>query len=260
VVFAYDEGTEGTDRSSLALPGHQDELITAVTKANPRTVVVLNTGSSVTMPWLGGTAAVLDMYYPGQEGAEATARLLFGDVDPSGKLTQTFPASEARTPVAGDPKRYPGVDLQEYYSEGIYVGYRWYDKEKVRPLFPFGHGLSYTTFTYSGLTVRPGRNGLEATFTVTNTGRRTGQEVAQLYVGAAPGVSQPQAVRSLAGYQKISLRPGESRRVRIDVNERQLSYWNSTTHRWTVGTGRRTVSVGSSSADLRLNTRVQIKH
>ncbi|MEV0400389.1 glycoside hydrolase family 3 C-terminal domain-containing protein [Actinoallomurus sp. NPDC050550] len=258
VVFAYDEGTEGSDRSSLSLPGNQNELIAAVAKANPRTVVVLNTGSSVTMPWLDGTAAVLDMYYPGQEGAEATARLLFGDVDPSGKLTQTFPASEARTPVAGDPRRFPGVDLQEDYSEGIYVGYRWYDKQNVRPLFPFGHGLSYTTFSYHGLSVRPGRNGLEATFTVTNTGRRAGQEVAQLYLGAAPGVSQPQAVRSLAGFQKISLRPGESRRVRIDVSERRLSYWDSTSHRWTVGTGLRAVSVGSSSADLRLNTRVEV--
>ncbi|HEY7484097.1 MAG TPA: glycoside hydrolase family 3 C-terminal domain-containing protein [Streptosporangiaceae bacterium] len=259
VVFAYDEGTEGTDRPSLALPGHQDALITAVTKANPRTVVVLNTGSSVTMPWLSGSAAVLDMYYPGQEGAAATARLLFGDVNPSGKLSQTFPASESATPVAGDPRRFPGVNFEEDYSEGIYVGYRWYDKENVRPLFPFGYGLSYTTFGYRDLSVRPSRGGgLTATFTVTNTGHRTGQEAAQVYVGPSPAVTVPQAVRSLAGYAKVSLRPGESRRVRIEVGARRLSYWNTAAHDWRLGTGTRTVSIGSSSADLRLTARVHI--
>ena len=258
VVFAYDEGTEGVDRSSLGLPGHQDALISAVTAANPHTVVVLNTGSSVTMPWLNRTAAVLDMYYPGQEGAAATARLLFGDVNPSGKLSQTFPASESSTPVAADPRRFPGVNLQEDYSEGVYVGYRWYDQQNVTPLFPFGFGLSYTTFAYHGLSVRRGRDGLEATVTITNTGRRTGQEVAQLYLGPSPAVSEPQAVRALAGYQKVSLRPGESRQVRIEIGLRQLSYWSTTSHRWTLGTGWRSVSVGSSSADLPLHTSARV--
>ncbi|MDL4772991.1 glycoside hydrolase family 3 C-terminal domain-containing protein [Actinomadura xylanilytica] len=258
VVFAYDEGTEGVDRSSLALPAHQDALISAVTAANPRTVVVLNTGSSITMPWLTRTAAVLDMYYPGEKGAEATARLLFGDASPSGKLSQTFPAAENQTPVAGDPRRFPGVNLQEDYSEGIYVGYRWYDKENVKPLFPFGYGLSYTTFAYRGLSVRRVRGGLEATVTVTNTGQRTGEEVAQVYVGPATGVSAPQAVRSLGGYQKVGLRPGESRRIRIKVDARQLSHWNTAGHGWTVGTGWRTVWAGSSAADLPLHTKVHV--
>ena len=138
VVFAYDDGTEGYDRKNLSLPADQDGLISAVADANPNTVVVLNTGSSITMPWLSKVKAVLDMYYPGENGAEATAGLLFGDVNPSGKLTQTFPASESATPVAGDPLRYPGVGDQENYSEGIYVGYRWYDKERAAPLVPFG--------------------------------------------------------------------------------------------------------------------------
>ncbi|RMI36710.1 beta-glucosidase [Actinomadura harenae] len=258
VVFAYDEGTEGADRSSLALPGPQNALISAVAAANPRTVVVLNTGSSVTMPWLNRTAAVLNMYYPGERGAEATTRLLFGDANPSGKLSQTFPATEKQTPVAGDPHRFPGVNLQEDYSEGIYVGYRWYDKEKVKPLFPFGYGLSYTTFSYRDLKVRRTGRGLEATVTVTNTGRRAGEAVTQLYVGPAAKVSAPQAVRSLGGYEKIGLRPGESRRIRIDVDAQQLSHWDTARHAWTLGTGDRTIWVGSSSTDLPLHTKVHI--
>lgn len=258
VVFAYDEGTEGVDRSSLALPGPQNALISAVAAANPRTVVVLNTGSSITMPWLNRTAAVLDMYYPGERGAEATTRLLFGDANPSGKLSQTFPATEKQTPVAGDPRRFPGVNLQEDYSEGIYVGYRWYDKQDVKPLFPFGYGLSYTSFSYRDLKVRRVRGGMEATVTVTNTGRRSGETVTQLYVGPAAGVSAPQAVRSLGGYEKIGLRPGESRQIRIQVDDRQLSHWDTTRHDWTVGTGDRSVWVGPSSTDLPLHTKVRV--
>ncbi|WP_026411006.1 glycoside hydrolase family 3 C-terminal domain-containing protein [Actinomadura oligospora] len=258
VVFAHDEGTEGVDRSSLALPGSQNALISAVAAANPRTVVVLNTGSSITMPWLNRTAAVLNMYYPGERGAEATTRLLFGDANPSGKLSQTFPATEARTPVAGDPRRFPGVNLQEHYSEGIYVGYRWYDKQNVKPLFPFGYGLSYTTFSYRDLKVRRVRGGLQATVTVTNTGHRAGEAVTQLYVGPAAAVSAPQAVRSLGGYEKVGLRPGESRRIRIDVDDRQLSYWNTTRHAWTLGTGDRSIWIGPSSTDLPQHTEVHI--
>ena len=154
VVFAYDDGTEGVDRPDLALPFGQDALVSAVAAANPDTVVVLNTGSSVTMPWLDAVRGVLELYYPGQMGGPATARLLFGDVNPSGRLTQTFPVDEATTPVAGDPDRYPGVAGVQHYSEGILVGYRWYDAEEKPALFPFGHGLSYTTFAYRDLDVR----------------------------------------------------------------------------------------------------------
>ncbi|MFG3294777.1 glycoside hydrolase family 3 C-terminal domain-containing protein [Streptomyces sp. NPDC048179] len=258
VVFAYDDGTEGYDRKNLSLPADQDGLISAVADANPNTVVVLNTGSSITMPWLSKVKAVLDMYYPGENGAEATAGLLYGDVNPSGKLTQTFPASESATPVAGDPLRYPGVGNEENYSEGVYVGYRWYDKERAAPLFPFGYGLSYTSFAYRDLAVRQSHGALTVSFTLKNTGTRTGAEVAQVYVGASPATTAPQAVRSLGGYQKVRLRPGESKTVRIRVDARQLKYWNTSSRAWVLGTGKRDVWVGSSSRTLPLHGSVGV--
>ncbi|MFI6251366.1 glycoside hydrolase family 3 C-terminal domain-containing protein [Streptomyces sp. NPDC051016] len=258
VVFAYDDGTEGYDRKNLSLPADQDGLISAVADANPNTIVVLNTGSSITMPWLSKVKAVLDMYYPGENGAEATAGLLYGDVNPSGKLTQTFPASESATPVAGDPLRYPGVGDQENYSEGIYVGYRWYDKERAAPLFPFGYGLSYTSFAYRDLAVRQSHGALTVSFTLKNTGTRTGAEVAQVYVGASPATTAPQAVRALGGYQKVRLRPGESKTVRVRVDAQQLKYWNTSSHAWVLGTGKRDVWVGSSSRTLPLHGSVGV--
>ncbi|WP_427917237.1 glycoside hydrolase family 3 C-terminal domain-containing protein [Streptomyces sp. cg40] len=258
VVFAYDDGTEGFDRKNLSLPADQDGLISAVADANPNTIVVLNTGSSITMPWLSKVKAVLDMYYPGENGAEATTGLLYGDVNPSGRLTQTFPASESVTPVAGDPLRYPGVGNQENYSEGIYVGYRWYDKEQAAPLFPFGYGLSYTSFAYRDLAVRQSHGGLTVSFTLKNTGSRDGAEVAQVYVGASPGTTEPQAVRSLGGYQKVRLRAGQSTTVRIRVDAQQLKYWNTSSHSWVLGTGKRDVWVGSSSRTLPLHGSVGV--
>ncbi|WP_344277840.1 glycoside hydrolase family 3 C-terminal domain-containing protein [Actinomadura napierensis] len=261
VVFAYDEGTEGADRSTLALPYGQDAMISAVAKANPNTVVVLNTGSAVTMPWLKQVSGVLDMYYPGQMGGAATARLLFGDAAPGGRLTQTFPLDDAHTMVRGDPHRFPGVNGQETYSEGVYVGYRWYDQQKQKTLFPFGHGLSYTNFAYSGLKVRSDRHGLSAAFTITNTGKRAGDEVPQVYLGASPNVhGAQQAVRSLAGYGKVHLRPGQSRRVTIAVAPRRLQYWDATRHAWTTGTGTRDIWVGPSSQNLPLHGKTTVLH
>jgi beta-glucosidase len=260
IVFAYDDESEGIDRSTLSLTGSQNELISQVAKANPNTIVVLNTGSAVTMPWLGSVRSVLDMWYPGQDGAEASAALLFGDAAPGGRLTQTFPASENQTPVAGDPARFPGVGGQVDYAEGIDVGYRWYDAHHVTPLFPFGFGLTYTTFAYRDLAVRPAEGGgLDVSFTVRNTGSRTGDAVPQVYVGPSPNVGEPQAVRSLAGYDKITLRPGERRRVDIHLAASQLSYWNTTSNGWALGTGNRAVFVGSSSADLPLRTTVDVR-
>jgi beta-glucosidase len=223
-------------------------------------VVVLNTGSAVTMPWLGSVKSVLDMYYPGQMGGPASARLLFGDANPSGKLSQTFPLDEAHTSVAGDPSRYPGVNGQESYSEGIHVGYRWYDANHQPTLFPFGFGLSYTSFGYSHLSAGPVGHGIRVSFTLTNTGAHAGQEVAQVYVGPSPNVTAQQAVRSLAGYQKVFLRAGQSRRVTVFVDDRQLSSWNSTTHGWQLGTGNRQVWVGGSSADLPLQANTLVTH
>ncbi|MEV5751794.1 glycoside hydrolase family 3 C-terminal domain-containing protein [Actinoallomurus sp. NPDC052308] len=253
IVFAYDDLTEGTDRTGLSLPFSQDELISAVADANPNTIVVLNTGSSITMPWLSKVKAVLDTYYPGENGAEATARLLYGDVNPSGKLTQTFPTSASATPVAGDPKAYPGVDHQETYKEGIFVGYRWYDKTGTTPLFPFGYGLSYTSFAYGDLRVRASHGGLTVSFTLKNTGHRDGQEVAQVYVGAGPNVTEPQAVRKLAGYEKVFLHAGQTRTVSVRVDAQQLRYWDTRTGSWRMATGTRGVWVGGSSRDLPLH-------
>ncbi|MGW7236296.1 beta-glucosidase [Streptomyces sp. NPDC054804] len=258
VLFAYEDATEGLDRTTLALPGHQEQLIRAVTAANPRTTVVLNTSSSTSMPWLAGTGAVLQMYYPGQEGAAATAAVLFGDSDPGGRLTQSFPVDDDHHPVAGDPRRYPGVDGIEEYSEGIHVGYRWYDAQDVRPLFPFGHGLSYTSFAYSDAHARWTRGGLEVTFSVRNTGRRTGVEVPQVYVGRSPDLRLDQAVRVLGGFRRLVLRAGERRRVTVRVAARTLSSWDACRRRWTLGTGRRTVWVGASSGDLKLRTSTRV--
>ncbi|MEU6312006.1 glycoside hydrolase family 3 C-terminal domain-containing protein [Streptomyces sp. NPDC047014] len=258
VLFAYADSTEGRDRTSLALPGGQEKLIEAVAAANPRTTVVLNTPSATTMPWLSRTGAVLQMYYPGQEGAAATADLLFGDVDPGGRLTQTFPADERRTPTGEDPLRYPGVGGRQEYAEGVHTGHRWYDARHVAPLFPFGHGLSYTTWQYDKLTVRPERGGLRAEFTVRNTGRRKGTEVAQVYVGPSPALRLDQPVRALAGYRRLTLAPGEARRVTVDIDARALSSWDAEQHAWVLGTGRREVFAGRSSGDLPLRSKVVV--
>ncbi|MGW1214242.1 beta-glucosidase [Streptomyces sp. NPDC002499] len=258
VLFAHEDATEGLDRTSVALPGNQAKLIAAVTAANSRTTVVLNTSSSTSMPWLSGTGAVLQMYYPGQEGAAATAAVLYGDCDPGGRLTQSFPVDDNHHPVAGNPRRYPGVGGIEEYSEGIHVGYRWYDAEGVRPLFPFGHGLSYTSFSYGDLAAHWTRQGLDVSFAVHNTGRREGIAVPQVYVGRSPELRLDQAVRVLGGYRRLALRAGERRRVTVRVDARTLSSWDPKRHGWVLGTGRRAVWVGASSGDLRLRTNVEV--
>ncbi|MGV9551700.1 beta-glucosidase [Streptomyces ardesiacus] len=259
VVFAFDEGTEGFDRTSLSLPFEQDKLIDAVTRANPNTVVVLNTGSAVTMPWLNRVKAVLNMYYPGGMGGRATARLLYGQANPSGRLTQTFPTSEEHTPVAGDPSAYPGRDGVVTYREGVDVGYRWYDKTGTQPLFPFGYGLSYTSFSYSHLTVQPSRKGLDVTLRVRNTGERTGSDTPQVYLGPDSSWQGQQPSKALAGYTKVTLKPGQQRTVRIPVDQDSLRHWNASTHQWDTSRGARTVWAGSSATQLPLHARVHLR-
>ncbi|MEV6200855.1 glycoside hydrolase family 3 C-terminal domain-containing protein [Streptomyces sp. NPDC051771] len=263
VLFAYEDATEGQDRTSLALPGHQRALIEAVTAVNPRTTVVLNTSSAVTMEWLDRTAAVLQMYYPGQEGAAATTAVLFGDADPGGRLTQTFPAAEDRHPTAGDPRRYPGRDGIEEYSEGVHIGHRWYEKEGVAPLFPFGHGLSYTSFAHEDLIAAPGEGGgVDVTFTVRNIGDRPGVDVPQIYLGASPdlaarGIDQPRSL--LAGYRRLELAAGERRRVTVHVTARTLSSWSTAIGGFVLGTGRRALRVARSAADPGLRATVEVR-
>jgi beta-glucosidase len=271
VVVVHNVATEGVDLPDLKLHSgscdvftgckydgtDEDALVSAVAAANPHTVVVLQTAGPVTMPWLSAVPGVLETWFPGQQDGNVVSDLLFGDVNPSGKLPVTFPASESDGPLK-TPEQYPGVDLHSTYSEGIFVGYRWYDNNHVTPLFPFGYGLSYTSFAYSKLKATPHDGGLKVHFKLTNTGQRAGAEVAQVYVGPSPNTSLPQALRSLAGYDKLWLRPGESRRVTVEVPERQLSSWNPDTHRWELGTGVRSVWLGGSSADLPEQTTVRV--
>ncbi|MEU6791449.1 glycoside hydrolase family 3 C-terminal domain-containing protein [Nonomuraea wenchangensis] len=256
VVFAFDEGTEGADRTNLALPKEQDALIAAVAAANPRTAVVLNTGHPVLMPWLADVPAVLQMWYPGQEGADATAALLLGAACPGGKLPVTFPARAGDAPAAA-PERYPGVAGTAVYDEGVFVGYRHYDAYGIEPLFPFGHGLSYTRFAYAGLSVRPVGDGLRVTFTLSNVGRREGVEVAQVYVTPPADPPVPMPPRVLAAFARVRLAPGERRRVTVTVPGRALRHWGG--QGWVLAAGRREVQVGSSSRDLRLRREVTVR-
>lgn len=258
IVFAYDEGQEGRDRASLSLPGSQDALIAAVAAANPRTAVVLNNGAPVLMPWVDRVSAILQMWYPGQEGADATVALIVGDASPSGRLPVTFPRRVEDVPT-NSPERYPGVDGHGRYSEGIYVGYRWYDQQGIAPLFPFGHGLSYTNFEYSKLDVTPRGDGFDVVFTLKNSGTRTGIEVPQLYVGRPAAPPAPMAERRLVQFERVGLAAGSDRRVALYINRDALSYWSAAEHRWVVATGTRAIMVGASSRDIRLRTDVNVK-
>jgi beta-glucosidase len=262
VVFAATKDTEAIDRPDLALPGHQDALIEAVAAANPRTVVVLNTGGPVLMPWLDRVAGVLEAWYPGEEAGNAAAAVLFGDTDPAGRLPITFPRSLADTP-ANTAAQYPGVDGVATYSEGLDVGYRHYDANGVTPLFPFGYGLSYSTFRLSHLQVLAARRGpVLVSVEVANTGRRAGSQVVQVYVGGADGAGpvgpgQLAPPRQLAGFAKVSLAPGQHRRVLVALLPRAFAHWDTAGQRWLVAPGSYPVSVGTSSRDLPLTAPVR---
>jgi beta-glucosidase len=263
VVFADDNGVANTAIVNSLAP-NQDALIAAVANANPNTVVVLSTGDPVLMPWLSSVKAVLEMWYPGQEGGTSTARLLLGQVSPGGKLPITWPASGDQTPFAGHPERINGNGTDVPFSEGLYMGYRWYDQQNITPLFPFGYGLSYTQFDYSGLKIRPDSDGLEVSFQVENNGSVQGAEVPQVYVG--PPVNPPPsvqfAVQKLVGFQRVELDPGEGEEVSIHVSKRELSYWSTPAQSWVLPRGERKISVGGSSRDLSLHgsARVEGEH
>ncbi len=212
VVFAGVSQTESVDRPSLSLPGDADALISAVAAANPRTVVVLNTGGAVLMPWIDSVAAVLEAWYPGQEDGTATAAVLEGRVDPSGHLPVTFPAVSNPSPV-GTPAQFPGVDGTVNYSEGLEIGYRWYQDHGVTPLFPFGYGLSYTSFSLSNATVHTQRHEAVVELTVTNPGRRVGTAVIQAYVRYPDGAGEPP--EQLRAFDAVPLAPQQSSRVQL---------------------------------------------
>jgi len=281
VVFAY-----ATNSGNLAtpLPEGQDALIEKVAAANPNTIVVLQNNNPVAMPWLGSVKAVLEGWFPGDEGGWAFADLLTGRANPGGHLPFTWPAAASQG-VANDPTGHPertsqGVNpgtstlctdnsgfgsvpnCDTTYSEGIFVGYRWYDQQHLTPLYPFGYGLSYTSFRYSDLSVRQGHQGaLTVRFKVTNTGRSAGDAVPQVYLGAPS--TRPAGVQfaddALAGFERVTVKAHQSRWVTVTVQQRELSYWSTARSAWKVATGTRTVSVGDSSRSLPLHRSVTIR-
>jgi beta-glucosidase len=256
--------SEGYDRDTLALPGRQDELVEAVAAVNSRTVVVVNSGMPVLMPWADRVAAILQVWFPGQEFGHALADVLLGTVEPGGRLPVTLPRTEAAVPVGpANP-----VDGTLEYSEGLLVGYRAYDKAGTEPLFPFGHGVGYTTWTYESLDVPVGPvpvgADVEVTVTVRNTGRRTGREVVQLYM-SEPEPEQPSTphgperpVRVLAALGNTTAEPGEATHVRLRVPARAFARWDASSHDWTHPRGRYLIQVGRSSRDLKLSAPVVI--
>jgi beta-glucosidase len=259
IVFAWARRSP-----AFALPGDQDRLIEEVAAVNPNTIVVLNTSQPVALPWAERVRGILEMWWPGDEGGWATAKVLLGAVNPAGRLPVTW-ARELLDYAAADP-RFPersaqGTNHRTTYSEGIHVGYRWFDQQQIEPLFPFGFGLSYTHFDYSRLRVSRMRQGdLRITFAIRNAGQRAGDEVPQVYLGAPaeapPGASFP--IRKLVAFDRIHLDRGQSKTVQMTVPLRQLQFWSTAAGTWKLAVGDRVVSVGVSSRDLRLENSVHI--
>ena len=258
LVFAADTATEGVDKSNLATD--DDALVEAVAAANPRTTVVLETAGPVLTPWRDRVNAIVEAWYPGQAAGRAIARVLFGDTDPGGRLPATFPRRMQDVPTMGDREAYPGL-IEVRHKEGVFVGYRHYDQRGLHPAFPFGHGLSYTSFSYRGLRIRKGSGDTAAvSVEVRNTGRRTGSEVAQLYLGLPDvGASIRQPPRALKGARKLTLRPGQRRRVGFRLDARALSYWHEGSRSWRVAAGCYGVQVGRSSRDIRQSGALAIR-
>jgi beta-glucosidase len=270
LVFVYQWTSEGMDLPNLSLPDGQDALIEAVAAANPHTVVVLETGTAVTMPWIDKVSVVVEAWYGGSKGADAVANILFGDVNPSAKLPMTFPVSEADLPHPSLVVPPPGAQGKEavmksgeakptfavHYDEGLKVGYKWYDAEKKAVLFPFGFGLSYTTYSYSGLEVKGGHEPM-VRFTVKNTGARAGAEVAEVYAALPESANEPP--KRLVGFSKVELAPGESKEVSMRIDPKYLSIFDVDADAWKLLPGSYTILVGGSSKQLDLKKTVDLK-
>jgi len=247
--------TEGYDRTTLALPGRTDELIEKVAAANARTVVITQSGSSITMPWADKVSSLVHTWYLGNATGDAIADVLFGNVNPSGKLSLTFPKRLEDVPAHG---HFHSENGQVRYSEDIFVGYKWYQYRKIEPAFPFGHGESYTTFEYSNLKVgKPTFEGDDVTLTVSatikNVGSLTGTEIVQAYVSLPSTTGLTQVVRSLRAFSKVKdLRPREAREVSLKLDKYAMSFWEERINRWVVDQGEYSVEVGSSSETLPL--------
>ena len=259
IVMVGNNMTEGRDHG-ISLRPSENRLIEAVAAVNPKTIVVLKTGSAVLMPWIKSVPAVLEAWYPGEEDGNAVAAVLFGKVNPSGKLPLTFPRSVNET-LAANPRQYPGNGKMVRYSEGLDVGYRAYQEDHIKPLFPFGFGLSYTTFRFSGLKIsmQSGQQRATVSFRVTNTGQRTGAEVAQLYLDFPPVAEGNEPPLQLKGFRKIDLRPGESRMVQLQLDPHDFSYWSVKNHAWRIAAGTFYVMVGDSSSTLPLHAEASVR-
>jgi beta-glucosidase len=237
-------------------PINQDALVAAVANANPHTIVVMENGGAQVLPWLGAVSAVLEAWYPGQRGGEAIANILFGTVNPSGKLPITFPASVSDLPhpvIAGSPSATNPFPVN--YSEGLLVGYKWYDAKQLTPAFPFGFGMSYTTFAFANLKVANGSStSFQVTLDLTNTGTVSGAEVAQVYIAMPASTGEPP--KRLVGWQKVFLQPGAQKQVSIQVNAddptHPLSWWDVTSNSWQITPGDYSVYAGNSSRNLTL--------
>jgi beta-glucosidase len=254
IVFVHQHTTEGRDAPNLSLPDQQDQLVNQVAAANPHTIVVLETGGPVLMPWIDNVSAALEAWYPGIRGGEAIANILFGDVNPSGKLPVTFPKSEGDLPHHAIPETSPSAS-EINYTEGLKVGYKWFDAEGKEPLFPFGFGLSYTTFAYSGLQTTPGKQA-QVSCKVTNTGKRAGAEIVQVYVSLPPSASEPP--KRLVAWDKIQLAPGATKAVTLRLEPHYLSIFNVDKDDWELVPGEYKVYVGGSSRNTPLTGTVRI--
>ena len=266
ILFAYQWESEGMDLPNLSLPGNQDRLIEQVVEANPHTIVVLETGTAVTMPWLDKVGGVLEAWYGGSKGAEAVANILFGDVNPSAKLSMTFPRSEAdlphpelvKPPEGSHPRPGEPPTFSVKYDEGLKVGYKWYDAENKPVLFPFGFGLSYTTYGYSDLKVACGSNNeVTATFTVKNTGSRAGAEIAEVYAALPESAGEPP--KRLVGWSKVQLNPGEDKEVNVTVDPKYLSIYDENAKGWKLVPGSYSFMVGGSSQNLPLVEKIDLR-
>jgi len=261
LVFARDFETEGVDRAAITLPDEQDEMISAIVRANPRTIVVLNTGCMVLVNrWADAVPAIVQAWYAGQDDGNVIADVLFGNINPSGKLPVTFSRTREEMPVAA-AEQYPGLNGRGLYSEGVFVGYRHFDKNNIAPQFAFGHGLSYTTFDYSNIKVsrnriKPGES-LTVELQVKNTGRREGAEVVQLYLQDLKA-SVPRPVKELKGFEKVLLRPGQMKLVRLSLDARSMAFYDVTKKQWNVEPGQFKVMAGSSSRDIRVSAEFEV--
>lgn len=251
VGFGGQWQSEGFDRPDMELPGKQNTLIERVAAVNAQTIVVLNAGSPNTMPWLDQVAAVVQAWYPGQECGNAIADVLFGDVNPSGKLPQTFPVRLSDNPAY---LNFPGENGKIYYGEGLFIGYRYYDTKQIAPLFPFGFGLSYTTFSYSAPRLSTSQmnpdDTLQVSVDITNSGQCAGKEVVQMYIRDEQArLQRPE--KELKGFAKVFLEPGERKTVTISIGRDALAYFDDLTHEWVAEARTFKVLVGASSRDIR---------